>query len=363
MLSGNRETSDAIRDQIQALAAASVARQYKTQRMEWAAFGVKNHEKSLRDTAYHLSYLAHAIVLDAPILFSEYINWCKVLFTSLGFSEQMTTETFRCLRETLLMDLSEPHNNHACHFFDEALQNANETVPVIPPTFLNESRPQYELAQGYLNALLQEDRAQAEKIILNAAKAGPAIQDLYINVIQPCQREIGRLWHTNKISVAQEHYATAVTQVVMAQLYPYLFSSAPTEKRGKAVVACVSGEIHELGARMLADFLEMDGWDSHYLGATTPAREIVQTVERHQAPLLCLSVTAALNLREADETITLLRGNPQTAKTIVLVGGYAFNHTPGLWRKIDADGYAEDAPSALKLALTLFAEKEAGERQ
>ena len=49
-----------------------------------------------------------------------------------------------------------------------------------------------------------------------------SIRDVYLLVFQPCQREVGRLWEAGRITVAQEHYCTAATQVIMSQLAPRL---------------------------------------------------------------------------------------------------------------------------------------------
>lgn len=100
------------------------------------------------------------------------------------------------------------------------------------------------------------------------------MKSIYLEVLQPVQREIGNLWQTNEVSVAQEHYCTAATQLIMGRLYPYLHLAPRNGKR--VVVACVGGELHEVGARMVADILEMEGWDSYYLGANTPTRASFQ---------------------------------------------------------------------------------------
>ena len=66
--------------------------------------------------------------------------------------------------------------------------------------------------------------------------------------------------------MAQEHYCTAATQLIMSQLYPYIFT---TGKNGRVLVGtCVSGDLHEIGVRMVSDFFEMEGWDTFYLAPT-----------------------------------------------------------------------------------------------
>ncbi len=350
------QASLSIQRQSRTLAQIIVERLYKLPYGEWLRFGEDRVEKSIRDVTYHLNYLAQALAVDSPPLLIEYGEWCKTLFSYLGFADNLLSTTFETMHEVLLEHLPAGQRAVACAFIEETLQHL-PTVQVSPPSFLQTGEPFSELAQAYLHALLHKDRALATQIILNAAQKGTDIQDIYLHVLQPCQRELGRLWQINKVSVGEEHYATAVTQSIMAQLYPYMFSSTPAEKKAAIVVACVSGELHELGARMLADFFEMEGWDSFFLGANTPVQGIIETVRLHHAAILCLSVTTSINISQAAEVIALLRSSPEVSKVRVLVGGYPFNQIPDLWRQIGADGHAPDAHTALSVAQQLITQE------
>jgi len=99
------------------------------------------------------------------------------------------------------------------------------------------------------------------------SKKGFLYKELYLKVSQRTQREVGRLWQLNRISVAQEHFCTGATQQIMAFLYPHLFRGGSKARR--VLVACVGKELHEIGARMVADFFELEGWDSYFIGANT----------------------------------------------------------------------------------------------
>src|ERR1700731_3389105 len=115
------------------------------------------------------------------------------------------------------------------------------------PSFLDPGQPLAELANHYLRALLRYDRHSASALILRAVEDKVSIKEIYCHVFERCQYEIGRLWQLNVVSVAQEHYCTASTQLVMSQLYPYIFRADRTF-RGTIVAACVTGELHEIGA-------------------------------------------------------------------------------------------------------------------
>src|SRR4029077_15712567 len=124
------------------------------------------------------------------------------------------------------------------------------------PTFLDGEDALSGLARQYLEALLRAERHEASRFVLDAVRAGVAVGDLYLQVFQRCQREVGRLWQLRQITVAQEHYCTAATQLALAQLYPYLFGLP--KKGRKMVAASVGGELHEVGLRVVADLFEAD---------------------------------------------------------------------------------------------------------
>lgn len=188
-------------------------------------------------------------------------------------------------------------------------------------------------------------------MVLEAAESGVDVRRIYLEVFQPSQREIGRLWAEGKISVAHEHFCTAATQLIMSQLYPRIFS---TEKHGGTLVAtCASGDLHELGVRMVADFFEMEGWHTYYLGANTPVEAVVALSVERKADLVAISATLTRHLSQVEELTREIRQLPDLARTRVLVGGHPFNQDVDLWKQMGADGTARDARDAVALARCL----------
>lgn len=216
--------------------------------------------------------------------------------------------------------------------------------------------PQAELAGEYLRLLLQGDRAGASELVLSAVEQGRAsLQEIYLHVFQPALYEVGRLWQLNRISVATEHYVTAATQFVMSQLFPRVLE-AP--RKGLAMVACcVGGELHEVGMRMVADFFELEGWDTHFLGASTPQKDIVETVAAQGADLLCISVTMSQNVHLAARIILALRSGARTRSVPVLVGGLPFARNPKLPGLIGAQATAVDAARAVRTGVRLVGQE------
>lgn len=219
--------------------------------------------------------------------------------------------------------------------------------------FLDESLPLAEAAAEYLGLLLRADRMAASRLVLDLVGGGAPVRDVYLNIFQASQYELGRLWQLSRVSVAQEHYCTAATQLIMAQLYPHVFGG---ERNGRRLVAaCVGGELHELGVRMVADFFEMAGWDAYYLGANCPLECVLAALRDHQADVLALSATLAGHVPALAELIRIARDSEAGKRVKILAGGWPFLLDPELWRKVGADGWARDAEEAVALAETLCA--------
>lgn len=119
--------------------------------------------------------------------------------------------------------------------------------------------------ETFLNALLSGDRAVGANVVHELMQQGVSIYDIYENYIKSALYRVGELWEYNKITVAQEHLATSVSEAIMNELFSDIISHKRVKK--KAMVASVEGEQHQVGAKMVADIFEMNGWDSYFLGA------------------------------------------------------------------------------------------------
>lgn len=209
-----------------------------------------------------------------------------------------------------------------------------------------------ELAETYLNALLAPDRIKAQQLIADALRDGLSIKNLYLRVFQPVQQEVGRLWLLNKVSVAEEHFCTAATQAIMSDLYPHIIAS---KRIGRTMVAtCVGSELHEIGVRMVADFFEMEGWDTYYIGAGIPFDRILAAIDLRKPDLIALSATMTHHVVKVEELVAIIRGSFPTLAPRIMVGGVPFNMAPDLWCTVGADMWASDAEKAVSTAQRLI---------
>lgn len=316
-----------------------------------ARYGAAGRAKCLQDAAYHLSYLSEALQNSQPALFADYVLWAKTMLSGRGIPERDLVDNLRVIRESLSEVLPKDFRQIACEYVDHGIDRLNGSN-VDSDSAVGAEVSLKNLADEYLDALLKGRRDTASRMILEAVEAGTPIKKLYLEVFQNAQHEIGRLWQMNQISVAQEHYCTAATQMIMSQLYPYIFSA---QRNGKTLVAtCVSNDLHEIGVRMVSDFFEMEGWDTFYLGANTPVKDLLQSLKERDADLVLLSATMTFHLRYVREMIEAIRRDAATESVKIMVGGYPFNVAPDMWKEIGADAFARDAESAVETAENLM---------
>lgn len=335
-------------DERRALAEAIVATQYNRFPDLAKRYGADGRAKCIQDVGYSLLYLEAALNGRSPELFHEYVAWLAEVLERYGVAVADVTASLEAMRDTL-DGLNSPFGRAAAALVADVL--------VIPPQrtrtgdHAGTALPLGGLAQRYLEAQLRGDRRGATGMVMDAVAGGTSVAELYLDVFQPCLREVGRLWQTNRISVAQEHLFTAATQMVMSQLYPYIFDRPGNGL--KMVAVCANGELHEIGVRMVADFFEMEGWDTTYLGASTPVPSVIRLLAGNPPDLLAVSATIAPNVAQVGRLIAAVRDEPALAGLPILVGGQPFNRAPELWRRLGADGWAADAAEALGVARAL----------
>ncbi|MBS2020479.1 MAG: cobalamin-dependent protein [Deltaproteobacteria bacterium] len=191
------------------------------------------------------------------------------------------------------------------------------------------------LRDRYLEAQLRGDRRAARAIVFDEALAGGvSVLDVYEHVLAAAQREIGRLWQENEVSVAEEHVATAISNLILAQLFEHA-SHAP--RNGKRVlVACVEGELHEFPARLVADALDLAGFQVVFVGANVPTESLLPMIEREKPDLVALSITMSFHAGSLREAVAAIR-HRFGPRLPIAAGGHALEWGAGIAAELGID--------------------------
>lgn len=344
------ECAHAIEGVSGALAEWIVERQFELDPSLEARYGPKARRMWRTEVQSRLRHLAQAVSVDCPSLFVCSTAWSKIAFASRDVAVADLRLSLECTVEVLREHLPAVTGERAAAIVGQAASRL-ESMPEFLASHISPARPHAELAGRYLTLLLEHKREDAAQLLLGALDRGLSFDAIALDVIQPAMAEVGRMWHMNELSIVEEHYCTAASGCVLSQAFRAAVAARPPKSRGrKALITGVGGELHELGPRMVANFLELDGWSPVFLGVNCPAEEIVDLLREGTVDLLALSVGTTLGVGAAKEQITLLRSTPGLERVRVLVGGAPFNMHPELWREVGADGCARDAREAVEVA-------------
>lgn len=176
-------------------------------------YGAAHRSICEQDIRFHLTYLLSAVTAEQSILFMDYIGWVKILFHELNLPSDHLITCLDVVNSVVGArdDLLDPGLVHS--FIADAKHHLISSPDELK-SFIDPAAPGGPLSSQYLNHLLKPDRYSAEQLITEAMAGGRTIKEIYLHIFQPAMYEIGRLWQTGAISVAQEHYCTAATQMI-----------------------------------------------------------------------------------------------------------------------------------------------------
>lgn len=337
---------NAIKDGI----AREVTAEFLLRHPQWIArYGDRATRFGIEDAGYHLDFLAGAIEANSPESFATYARWSAGVLGARGIAPAALAENLEQIETALALRLPPSDVLVLGPYFRAALQ-ACRAVPGSNPS----ERAGHRLglaSEMYLRAILGGHRRPALNIVLEAMRGGTPLGDIYVHVFQAALYEVGRLWERGEITVATEHMATAITQYVMAHIYAQL--EPPSASLGNVVITGVQGELHQVGANMVADFLETYGWNVRFLGTNMPHSGIVEAVAEHSPAVLGISATMLFSVPQVVALIDDVRHSFPAGGPRILVGGGAFRHAQDLYKEIGADAFAPDLMTAQQLVEAL----------
>jgi len=206
-----------------------------------------------------------------------------------------------------------------------------------------------DLAERYRSALLAGDRQRAAAAVGDGLTRGLEAEALLAEVLAPAQRELGRLWHLGRLTIAEEHRGTEITREELERIRR---ERRPARATGPVAVVCAApGEVHSLAARFAATLLEGQGWQVDSLGEAPPEGELVAWVRRRRPRLVALSVTLDANLDGAAALGRAL-GTLEPRPALLIGGAAVAGRAPA---ELAADALAEDAAAGLAFAAGLLA--------
>ena len=226
--------------------------------------------------------------------------------------------------------------------------------PSIPNSSNSPSSPtevvlssEERLFQAILNGK-SEDAATATR---EAMAQNIAPQDLINGQMIRAMSEVGRRFQDGKAFVPQLLMAGRAMKAALEILKPMMAGTANTTL-GKVVIGTVKGDLHDIGKNLVASMLEGCGFEVVNIGIDVSADTFIQAVKDNQPDILCMSALLTTTMGYMKEVIDALERAGIRDQVKVMVGGAPV--TQGFADEIGADGYSDNANSAVTVAKQLL---------
>jgi methylmalonyl-CoA mutase cobalamin-binding domain/chain len=181
-----------------------------------------------------------------------------------------------------------------------------------------EARPATDWVTRALETVRRLDGAALESVLQDGAVA-LGHQGLLCQLIGPLACALGDHWQQGDLTAAHEHFASAHIKAFLNRVTrPFAWR----EDAPRLIVATPAGQLHDLGAVMVASAATNAGWNVTYLGPNLPAAEITGAARQRQARAVALSVVYPADCARLPEELRQLR-SALPADTALLVGGRA----------------------------------------
>ncbi|HVP90966.1 MAG TPA: corrinoid protein [Terriglobales bacterium] len=201
-------------------------------------------------------------------------------------------------------------------------------------------------------AIVDGDGAAAGRLAGQAVRAGLDLLGVIENGYVPGLQRVGELWEQGEYFLPELISSAEAMKAAMAVLEPELQrSQLQARSGGKVVIGTVEGDIHDIGKNLVAAMLQAGGFEVFDLGADVKLERFLERAEAVGADFICLSALLTTTMANQRRLVEMLKQKDVRAKYRVLVGGAPATQK---WAdEIGADGYAENAVAAVKLAKRL----------
>lgn len=175
-----------------------------------------------------------------------------------------------------------------------------------------------ELYTEFYSAFEKLEQERCIKLAHDALKNGDIdVKDLYETVLRKSLANLTDIETDLNHKIWKEHIQSGIVRTIIEQANPYVLNKRNNSLLLKAAVICPDGEQHELGARMVSDYIRMMGFETFFVGRDTPRDEIHDLIETLKLDVIAISVTNYYNLSKAIQMVQDIKQNFPAIKLIV----------------------------------------------
>ncbi len=188
----------------------------------------------------------------------------------------------------------------------------------------------------------------ADEITVRVLAEGATPQEVLTQALMVGMNRVGEKFRDKNIFVPDLLMAARAMSASMVHLKPF-FNSAEVRLRGTIVLGTVSGDLHDIGKKLVGMILEGAGWSIVDLGTDVPTQKFIDAVKEHPDCIVGMSALLTTTMASMEESVLQLKREFPATK--VLVGGAPLTHE--FAARIGADFYSPDPQGAVEYLNTI----------
>ena len=209
------------------------------------------------------------------------------------------------------------------------------------------ARDREEILKDLADGVLNLDEELAVKAAHEAVAAGLNAFDAISNGLVVGMNRAGELYDEEEYFVPELLICSDAMYAALEVLKPHIKTDDMVQKIG-CVIGVVEGDTHDIGKNLVKIMLDVAGFEMHDLGRNVPLSNFIEKAKEVDAKLICLSTLMTTTMDGMSSLIEMLKEEGIRDRFKVLVGGGPISQA--FADRIGADGYADNAASAVRIA-------------
>ncbi|UCE42363.1 MAG: corrinoid protein [Candidatus Aminicenantes bacterium] len=195
------------------------------------------------------------------------------------------------------------------------------------------------------------DSAAVKELVRKALSMNITPEQLLNSGLIKGMEAVGKKFKKNEIFIPEVLIASRAMKSAMDVIKPYM-SDVEERSLGKIVLGTVKGDLHDIGKMVVSIALEREGYDIIDLGIDVPKETFLETIQKENPDILGMSALLTTTMTYMRDVIDTIKSAHLNKDVKIIIGGAPI--TQSFADEIGADGYAQEAESAVTLVKTLL---------
>lgn len=203
-----------------------------------------------------------------------------------------------------------------------------------------------DVLEKMVTALMEQDRDEVKSLVKEALDIEVAPMEILNGALARGLQELGVLFAEEEVFLPELLLSADIVTEIMNELSDkFEATSASVEKRGTILLATVEGDVHDIGKSLVGMIMNASGYNVIDAGKDVANTKVIEMVKERKPDIVGLSSLLATTMPAQKEFIELAKEHGIRDKIKIMVGGAPVSKEWSV--KIGADGWAEDASSAV----------------